>query len=92
MTKLDPVLRLLTSLVIAFALLLFVSEHFFPMDGQIFQVMSNLLSGFGGALLMRVKPSKTNTEDDASIPTITDSTMIKKSHTEPATIPVTSKE
>ena len=63
MPKIEPVLYLLTFLVLVFTCSLFASEHFFPNDGQIFQVVSNLLSGFGGALLMRVKPAAKATDD-----------------------------
>jgi hypothetical protein len=56
MQKLERVLLLLTFLVVFFTGCLFFSEHFFPQDGQIFQVVSGLLTAFGGALLMRVKP------------------------------------
>ncbi len=54
--KIEPVLRLLAVMVVFFTLLLFVAEKLFPNDGQIFQVISGLLAGYGGALLMRVKP------------------------------------
>ncbi len=63
MPKLEPVLYLLAFLVLVFTGCLFASEHWFPNDGQIFQVVSNLLSGFGGALLMRVKPAGKPGED-----------------------------
>ena len=63
MPKIEPVLYLLTFLVLVFTCSLFASEHFFPNDGQIFQVVSNLLSGFGGALLMRVKPAAKTPDD-----------------------------
>jgi hypothetical protein len=54
--KLEPVLILLAVLVICFTVALFVAEKAFPNDGQIFQVISGLVTGFSGALLMRVKP------------------------------------
>ncbi|HKS75107.1 MAG TPA: hypothetical protein VJQ82_18005 [Terriglobales bacterium] len=62
MHRFEPVLLLLSGLVIFFTACLFASEHFFKDDGQMFQVVSNLLSGFGGALLMRVKPASKSTE------------------------------
>ena len=55
-TKLEPVVLLLFIGMVIFAGLLFVSEKFFPMDGQIFQVIAGLLTGFSGAFFMRVKP------------------------------------
>lgn len=54
--KLEPVVRLLFIGMVIFAALLFVSEKFFPMDGQMFQVIAGLLTGFSGAFFMRVKP------------------------------------
>lgn len=56
MLKLEPVLVLLAALVVFFAVLLISCAHFFPTDGQTFQVISGLVTGFSGALLMRVKP------------------------------------
>lgn len=55
MPKLDPVLVLLTGLIVFFSgMLLFIAFRL-NSDGQTFQVVGNLLSGFAGALLMRVK-------------------------------------
>lgn len=62
MQRIEPVLYLLALLVLVFTACLFISERFYPNDGQIFQVVSNLLSGFGGALLMRVKPANKTEE------------------------------
>lgn len=53
---LEPILMLLASLMIFFTAMIFVAEHFFPNDGQIFQVVSGLLTGISGAFLMRIKP------------------------------------
>lgn len=55
MTKLDPVLLLLTGLIVFFAIILVGLAKFLSDDGQTFQVVGNVLSGFVGALLMRVK-------------------------------------
>lgn len=76
MPKIEPVLVLLSVLVLVFTGCLFASEHWFPMDGQIFQVISGLLTGFGGALLMRVKPASKpeDAADHLSTTTITSST------------------
>jgi hypothetical protein len=57
MKQIDPVLWLLAALIVFSACLVIYCEHMFPMDGQVFQVMSSLVSGFAGALLMRVKPA-----------------------------------
>lgn len=53
--KIDHVLLLLMSGVLFFSLMVLLVEWRFNSDGQVFQVFSNLLSGFGGALLLRVK-------------------------------------
>lgn len=49
------VLKLLVGSIIFFVIALFYSEHKFPNDGQIFQVIANLVSGFAGAFLMFIK-------------------------------------
>ena len=52
MTRIDPILLLLTSIVLLFAVLLIYVEFAFKQDAQMFQVMSNLLAGgFKGAVL-----------------------------------------
>ena len=65
-SRIEPVLLLLAFLVVLFAGALFVSERMFPQDGQIFQVISGLTTGFAGALLLRVKPQRQG--DDPVIP------------------------
>ena len=60
----DPVLKMLCGMVVFFTMVLFVAEKYFGNDAQIFQVVAGLLTGFGGALLMRVKPRGT---DGASV-------------------------
>jgi hypothetical protein len=47
----DPVLKLLLIGILFFTAALFYCEHRFPNDGQIFQVIAGLLTGFGGAFL-----------------------------------------
>jgi hypothetical protein len=37
-------------------------EKAFPNDGQIFQVISGLVTGFAGAFFMRVKPQSSRPE------------------------------
>jgi hypothetical protein len=63
MKQVDPILYLLATLVLLFTILLFVSAKFLTNDGQTFQVMSGLLTGFAGAFLGRVKPP-----DPANLP------------------------
>lgn len=54
--KVEPVVYLLFAGMVVFAILLFVSEKIFPSDGQMFQVIAGMLTGFSGAFFMRVKP------------------------------------
>lgn len=68
---LEPVLKLLAGLMIFFTAVLFVSEKFFPSDGQIFQVVSGLLTGISGAFLMRIKPRATGEVDGNAVTTAT---------------------
>lgn len=64
-TKLEPVILLLFIGMVFFTAMLFTAEHYFPMDGQMFQVIAGLLTGFSGAFFMRVKPkSAANSNDD----------------------------
>lgn len=65
MKDLDPVLKLLTGLIVFFAVVVILLAKFLSDDGQTFQVMGNVLSGFVGALLMRVK---TDTGPDPAPP------------------------
>jgi len=51
----DLILKLLIGSILFFVCALFYSEHHFPNDGQLFQVIASLLSGFGGAFLMFIK-------------------------------------
>lgn len=55
MKQIDPILMLLFSGILFFTGILFISEHYYPMDGQIFQVISGLLTGFSGAFFMGIK-------------------------------------
>jgi hypothetical protein len=54
--------------MVFFCGVLIFCEHFFPMDGQIFQVIAGLLSGFSGAFFMRVKPTKPTDNHDEEAP------------------------
>lgn len=56
MKRIDPVLLLLMFGLIFFTGILIFVEHFFPSDGQVFQVVSGVLTAFSGAFFMRVKP------------------------------------
>lgn len=56
--KVDPVLYLLFAGMLVFAGILIACEHFFMADGQMFQVMAGLLTGFSGAFFGRINPTK----------------------------------
>ncbi len=79
--------------MILFSVVLIFCEHYFPMDGQIFQVFSGLLTGISGAFLMRIKPrgtepgvdpppSKTTTTIDKDAGTLVQETRVGKQPTE----------
>jgi len=61
--KLDSVVLLLTALILAFVgVLLWVAVNL-KSDGQTFQIVASLVTGFSGALLMRIKPKGAGPED-----------------------------
>lgn len=51
--RLEPVQVLYTLLLVFFSVILIYCEHMFPKDGQVFQMFSNVASGFAGALLAK---------------------------------------
>lgn len=85
--KMDPVLYLLSILVVFFVVSLFASEKWFPNDGQIFQVISSLVAGFSGALLVRVKPqdisATVSTKTTAATPSAPASTVTEAAESIP---------
>lgn len=67
--RVDSVVFLLTGLVLSFVgVLIWVAVNL-KSDGQTFQIISGLVTGFSGALLMRINPTKTPALDtsDASV-------------------------
>lgn len=56
LSKVDPVLWLLFLGMLVFTAILLYVEKFYPNDGQIFQVISGLVTGFAGAFFARMKP------------------------------------
>ena len=52
----DPVLLLLFAGLIIFTGIMIWVSHIFKDDGQIFQVISGLVTGFAGAFFARMKP------------------------------------
>jgi len=94
--KIEPVVLLLFLGMVIFTGVLLGCEHFFPMDGQLFQVFAGLLTGFSGAFFMRVKPknadadappSKTTTTIDKDAGTLVQETQVGA----PPPIPPTDK-
>jgi hypothetical protein len=73
MKKIDPILYLLTGLVLLYTGVIIFVAIWLKNDGQTFQIVSNLASGFAGSLLTRINPTRPNTDAvDASIKKITD--------------------
>lgn len=56
--RIDPIIRALFLAVFLYTLLLLAIAKLMPNDGQTFQVISTILSGFSGALLGRIHPGK----------------------------------
>ena len=52
--KIEPVVLLLTILLIFFTGTLFLAEWWFKADGQFYQTIAGLVTGIGGALLLRI--------------------------------------
>ncbi len=55
--RVEPIIWLLFGAVVFFAVMLIAVSKLSPNDGQTFQVISSLLTGFAGALFMRIKPA-----------------------------------
>lgn len=51
MKRLDPILKLLLVGIVFFMAILLYIQKWFPNDGQTFQVVAGLLTGFSGAFL-----------------------------------------
>lgn len=67
----EPVVILLFLGMLFFTGILIFCDKFFPMDGQIFQVVASLLSGFSGAFFMRIKPKNTIEDNPPGTTTVT---------------------
>jgi hypothetical protein len=55
-SKIEPILLLLFAGMIFFTGCLFICEKFYHDDGQFFQVIAAMVTGFGSAFFMRTKP------------------------------------
>ncbi len=83
--KIEPIVLLLCSLVIFYTICLVVVAKLMSSDGQTFQIIAGLVTGFSGALLMRVKPRGTTPDESAdSVPSSV--RKVENVHTE-TTIP-----
>jgi hypothetical protein len=51
---LDPVVKLLTGLVIFFVFALFLAEWWFKSDGQFYQTLAGLATTASGGLMLRI--------------------------------------
>ncbi len=71
--RVEPIVYLLAALLLLFSGILIFCEYRFPMDGQVFQVFSGLLTSLAGAFLMRIKPR--GTEPDGQTPSKTTTTI-----------------
>jgi uncharacterized membrane-anchored protein len=67
MKTIEPVLLLLAGLLVLFTFLLLWCSVVLKTDGQTFQVISSLVTGFAGALLMRIKPRGQADKDEPEV-------------------------
>ena len=67
--KVDPVLYLLFIGMVFFTAVLIGVEYFFKDDGQVFQVVAGILTGFAGSFFTKLKtsPSHSTGGDDNRI-------------------------
>lgn len=70
----DPVLRLLFIGIMLFTIVTIYVNHVFPNDGQMFQVVSGILTGFTGAFFGRMDPKKVN-PDESKVTTKIETTV-----------------
>jgi hypothetical protein len=67
----EPIIWLLSGMILVLLIALFVDEIFFSSDGQIFQVIAGLVSGVTGAFLARIKPANKTDSHTSDTPTTT---------------------
>lgn len=82
-TKIEPIVILMTGLVLTFTILLIFVAKTMSSDGQTFQIIAGLVTGFSGALLMRVKPRASVVEDNGDSTVTVKSTIAKEIYSEP---------
>ena len=72
---LEPIVKLLFFGMVFWTVMLFVCVQFYSQDGQTFQVISGLLTGFSGAFFMRIKPRGVMISEKSDPPKDTDKTI-----------------
>lgn len=77
-TKIEPVVFLLTALVLIFTVALILVASSLSSDGQTFQIIAGLDTSFAGALLMRIKPRGPSQDE----PPLTSVVRTVQTHTE----------
>lgn len=71
----DPIIILLTALLILFALLAFVAEKFFRDDAVFFSLFSGIVTTILGALMLRIRPrDPSDTRPDPTTSKVTTTT------------------
>jgi hypothetical protein len=73
--SLDPVLRLLFIGIMLFTMITIYVNHVFPNDGQMFQVICGILTGFTGAFFGRMDPKKVNPNEESKVTTKIETTV-----------------
>jgi hypothetical protein len=61
--RIEPILLLLCGGIFLSVVIMLFCEHYFKDDGQIFQVVSNLVAGFSGAFFGRMSPRSMHQQD-----------------------------
>jgi hypothetical protein len=74
MGRIDPVVRLLTFMVVLFLAATFCAEWWFKSDAQFFQVISGLVTGAFGALLLKITGRTPDAPPGTTVSTVSTST------------------
>ncbi len=97
--KIEPIILFLFFGIVFFSGVILVCEHFYPMDGQLFQVFATILGNFSGALFMRVKggkddaePTKTTTKVNKDAGTFVQETQVGQTVIPSSVTPPPAKE
>jgi hypothetical protein len=79
--KVDRILYLLFSGIVIFSIILILCEHYFMSDGQMFQVIASVLTGFTGAFFGRINPSQKSVDPGTTTVTATNILQEEKGET-----------